>query len=1361
MKKNKMITKTCHLYIFNIVLIIFLLSQSTYSQQLPTKEKQNADFRVLSSTESFVELEYYPQYTSNLNFANGVNSASKYGSPDLEYRSFPVFFPGKNSNRVEIIDSKYEDIQGTDVKPVPVYSKSKVKDGVDLSYERNEKVYNQNSLFPSEPFSITNVGALRNKYFGNLILYPAQYNPVTKTLRKHSYIRVRIVFGERPSYSSKKLSTEEMLFLHNSALNNDAAKDWSTAEFSRQTDTPIQNSVLASGDFFKIEVKESGLHKIDKTFLQNAGINTASIDPRTIKIYGNDGGELPFDNSVAAPTDLVQNRILVEGESDGQFNDNDYIIFYGRNPNEWVYNYNYKSYFHKINHYSKSNFYWITYGGEIGLRMDITNSPNSQGLSPIPTFKDRFFEEPEINNLGSTGLLWLSQRIGVNESFTFNKELKGYYDGGNVNLRFKFGNGSYFQEYWRLEDLNGNLLKTQPAFYLTNVFSHINLYDIDDNFLGVNYSLLPGKRSINFKASLRSQDGNSPNVIGYYDYLEVLYDRLFTADNNVLRFNSPDTSGLVEFRAESFTTPDIRIYDVSDKENVIIINPISYSNGTARFQSNITQNNPHEYYAIGGTNYKTPVSISSKIANQNLKGELSSGASFLIISPKEFLTAANRLKAQREKPGINYIKTAIVDVEKIYNEFSYGMQDPVAMRNFIKYAFNNFQERPVYILFFGDGSYDYKNIYNLYGANIKNWIIPMEKNSPYANDVDSYCSDDYLVEINETNYEPTGTCIVDFASGRLTVNSLEEANTVVDKIISYEDPANFEKWRNTVMYVADDGWTTSQTGGEEGSLHNDQCEDVAQNYTPNYVKKDKVYIVSYPSEITPQGRRKPTANIDIINKWNDGKLVINYTGHGSTDLWAHEHIFERQVSVPLLNNKNKYPFMTIASCDLARWDDPFNTSAAEQLVTIKDKGAIGITAAVRPVYSVPNATFNNLLYSNLFKVDTLNLPLRVGKAMFNVKQDLYFDNDLKFSLLCDPTLRLGIPQYRTRVDSINSTAGNQIFEMKSLQKVKISGSVLRGDSSFWGDYNGTIFINVNDVDKNITFVDFGYTFNYKLLGGIIYAGNANVVNGQWTVDFVVPRDISYNPGKGKIFTYFKNASSDGIGFSDNFIMNGIDSNAAADSLGPVISLFMDSRNFRSGDLVNQNPKLIADFTDENGINLTGTIGHKIEATINDDENNKIDLTSFYASNSGYQNGSVEYAMQGLTDGHYKLKVKAWDTYNNFNETEIDFTVQNNNSLALEKVYNYPNPMRDFTSFIFEHNFDEPLAADIKIYTVSGRLIKELNKTNITDKFVSIDWDGRDSDGDGIANGTYIYKILIKSEDGNFSKSSTGKLAKLK
>jgi len=505
--------------------------------------------------------------------------------------------------------------------------------------------------------------------------------------------------------------------------------------------------------------------------------------------------------------------------------------------------------------------------------------------------------------------------------------------------------------------------------------------------------------------------------------------------------------------------------------------------------------------------------------------------------------------------------------------------------------------------------------------------------------------------------------------------------------------------------------------------------------------------------------------VDIIKGWNEGRLVISWIGHGSTDLWAHEHVFVRSESIPQLKNKDKYPLVTIASCDLARWDDPFSICAAEQLVFEPDKGAIGVVGTVRPVYGVQNAIFNNLLWSNfLFVKDTLNLPVRIGKALYNTKNQLSTlnDNDAKFCLIGDPSLRVSIPEFFTRIDSINNVSGEDTAIIKALQKVKICGSILKPDSTFWNNYNGELTLKVYDVDRNITFVDFViYIFRFRLDGGTIFKGTTNVVNGKWQIEFIVPRDISYNNGNGKILAYFKNATTQGSGFTNRFVLYGIDTTAVIDTTGPDISVFMGDRNFRNGDIINQNSNIIADFYDFSGINLTGTIGHKIEAIINNDENNKIDLTSFYNSTSGYQYGTLSYYLQGLTDGNYNLKLKAWDTYNNFAVKEVDFVVKNNIALAIDNIYNYPNPMKDNTTFMFNHNSDIQLNVTIKIYTVSGRVIKEINQNNISDKFVAINWDGKDNDGDFIANGTYLYKLTVKSTDGSYNITTTGKLAKLK
>ncbi|CAN5410026.1 type IX secretion system sortase PorU [soil metagenome] len=1354
------------------------LNRSTTPKSPVVSSKQDApvpDFKITGSTDSYIEIEFTPQYiTANplnksgdirqnfISFLHENINGDKPGSPDVRSRSFPVFLPSEINN-VQILDAKYSDLSGLDIRPIPSFEKNSPKKNKTDDKIPNEvfikdpSYYSINKFYPESPASLSKTGIFRDKYYSNIIIYPVQYNPVTGIGRKYTYLKVRINFTSAPKLMTRQLSTPEKEFISGLTVNYSEAMNWTSG---KENQNGIVNSIFASGDFYKIEVNESGIFKIDKAFLTSAGINVTSINPKTIKIYGNGGAELPFNNGVAVPLDPVENRIYVAGEDDNTFNDNDYILFYAKSPNDWTYNDIDRTYSHYLNHYSKSNYYFITFGGNNGLRMNSIPSFNISGLQPVQSFTDRLFDDPEVNNLGSTGTLWISQRIGLNEAFSFNKDLKGYVDGSNVNLRLRLANGSSSSMNFSVSEANSSMQTSLSIFTGQTQYGKITMEYLANNWRGIQYPLSPGKTSTAIRVSAPSSFGNTSLAAGYYDYAEILYDRSFnSADNGVLRFNSPDTSGTVQYSVSPFSGSDAMIFDVTDFKNCRIITPQSVNNGIVRFQDTTSIGNVKQYIVINN-GYKTPVSISSKLENQNLKGTLNNGSSFIIFSPKEFLNSANRLKNYRQSAMNNSLNTVVVDVDKVYNEFSAGIADPVAMRNFIKYAYTNWTEKPVYVLFFGDGSYDYKNIYSL---SVKNFMPPIEHSSDQMSDLESYCSDDFFVDINENNDFPTPV-VPDFSSGRLCVNSDAEGNIAVDKIISYENPATFDKWRDKLLFVADDGWTTEATHGEEGDLHTAQSEQLAELHTPPYFEKEKIYIVTYPAIYTPQGRRKPQVNIDIVNSWNEGRLVINYVGHGSTDLWAHEHIFERQVSIPLLHNKDKYPFVTIASCDLARWDDPFSTSAAEELVNIKDKGAVGIIAAVRAVFSNSNAAFNNLLYDSfMFQKEGEHLPIRTGRAMFNAKQPLAGgDNDSKFVLLCDPTVRIGI-QYFTKIDSINNTSTDDLFEMKALQRVKVSGRVLRADSTFWSDYNGDINLKVFDVDKFIDFVDFDiYHFNFRRDGGIIYSGKGNVSNGRWSIEFIVPRDISYSgTGRGKMLNYFKNSSTEGVGYTNSFTVNGIDASAPVDTTPPVLTAYLNSRNFRSGDMVNQNPKLVLDISDQSGINLTGTIGHKIEAILNDDNSSKIDLTQLYNSTSGFQQGSLEYQFSDLPAGRNNLKLVAYDSYNNQGITSIDFNVQSSSNLVLNNVYNFPNPMRANTSFLFQHNLDLTLNMNIKIYTVSGRLIKELNKNNISDKFVSVDWDGKDSDGDEIANGTYLYKLTVRSLDGTFSQSQVNKLAKLK
>jgi hypothetical protein len=427
------------------------------------------------------------------------------------------------------------------------------------------------------------------------------------------------------------------------------------------------------------------------------------------------------------------------------------------------------------------------------------------------------------------------------------------------------------------------------------------------------------------------------------------------------------------------------------------------------------------------------------------------------------------------------------------------------------------------------------------------------------------------------------------------------------------------------------------------------------------------------------------------------------------------------------------------------------------MVNMPDAGAIGIFTAARVVYANSNAAINDTFYTYLFKRASDGKPLRIGDVFMLTKQNRTAVNDEKFHLFCDPALRLKIPAENARVDSVNGAPVSKTVQINALGNVNIKGSVSENSSS---DFNGEAIISVYDSERKVYYEEINYTVTIP--GGLIYRGRASVENGEFNTEFIVPKDISYENKNGKITAYVFNEKNDAVGYTNNVIVGGTNPNAVNDGKGPEIEIYFDNEEFDNAYLVNPDFTLIVKLFDETGLNTTGTgIGHKLEGVLDGDENNAIDFTNYFVGdlNSGGKSGAVKYKFTSLSEGEHNIKIKAWDVFNNFSETEVYFTVVNeSDELYLRNVYNYPNPFSSSTTFTFQHNANSAIDVKIKIYTVAGRLIKEIDEYSVMDRFVRIDWDGRDEDGNSLANGTYLYKVVAQTTDGSFKKSALGKLS---
>jgi hypothetical protein len=318
---------------------------------------------------------------------------------------------------------------------------------------------------------------------------------------------------------------------------------------------------------------------------------------------------------------------------------------------------------------------------------------------------------------------------------------------------------------------------------------------------------------------------------------------------------------------------------------------------------------------------------------------------------------------------------------------------------------------------------------------------------------------------------------------------------------------------------------------------------------------------------------------------------------------------------------------------------------------------------------------------------------------------------------------------------------------------------MNSDGTVDSGFNGEGIVTVFDSERIVFLEDI--SFDIEEQGGVIFKGRVSVNNGKFETTFRVPKDITYENKNGRVIAYVFNEDNDGIGFTNNIIVGGTDENAVDDGEGPEIEISFDDESFSNAYLVNRNFDLIVRLSDETGLNTTGTgVGHRLEGVIDDDIDNSIDLSNYFVGDidAGGKSGTANYKFSNIETGDHKIFVKAWDIFNNPSSTEMYFTVVNSDEAVVRDVVNYPNPFSGSTTFTFQHNLTDMIDVKIKVYTIAGRLVKEIESNSIIDRFVKIDWDGRDEDGDELANGTYLYKVIIKSNDGEVNKSVLGKLA---
>lgn len=1099
------------------------------------------------------------------------------------------------------------------------------------------------------------------------------------------------------------------------------------------------NSVLASGNWYKFGVTENAIYKLDFNFLSSLGINPAHIDPRNIRIYGNGGGMLPEENAAFRYDDLQENAILVIGESDGKFDPGDFILFFARGPHQWYYDALTQRFQHLTHVYSDKYYYFLT--TDLGPGKRVTSLPSLSNPNVIVTSFDDFahYEKDEYNFLAS-GREWYGDlfNFSINSrdfSFSF-----PYADiASPAYIRLGLAARSIYAPSTFTIKANGQTIITENIGTVTP--NYTDSYAQQKTASAV----FPASDNLSLQIAFSSP---SPSAEGYINFIEINVRRnlIMTGDQLLFRDKEAIAAGNRGlFRLQNVNS-SIRIWDVTQP---IDVKSVSYSLNGNNAEFVAAKDTIREYVAFYETgNFATPVAV-GKITNQNLHGI--GQPEMVIVTHQEFFSAANSLASYHLQRN-NVRSVVVVKTDEIYNEFSSGTQDISAIRDFMRMLYvragNDDNLMPRYLLLFGAASYDYKDRI----AGNHNYVPTYESPSS-LNPISSFCTDDYFgcLDITEGGSLIDNNDFIDVAIGRLPVRNITEAQAMINKIITYQSPQSLGSWRNELCYVADD---------EDNNLHLIDAEKLTSYVSNNYpaYNINKIYLDAYTQVSIPGGSRYPDVKDDINRKIFSGALMINYIGHGGVNGWAHERILDA-TDVASWRNINRLPLFVTATCEFSKYDDPAVFSVGEQVLLSSRGGAIALVTTVRLVFASANYSLNSAFHQYLFTPINNRMPT-IGEVIMQAKNSILLTSDdanlRKFVLLGDPAVKLNYPINQAATTSVTGIRSQITDTLRALSKITITGEVLDPYGNRMTNFNGVVYPTVFDKAATIQTLRNDPTSNianFQLQKNIIYRGKASVNNGSFTFSFVVPKDISYSYGFGKISLYAENGTIDAHGYNDQIVVGGIADSFAIDNQGPMIKIYMNDEKFAFGGLTDESPLLLVKLEDEHGINTVGSgIGHDITAVLNQNTRNTYVLNQYYqAELDNYQKGEIRYPLSRLSEGRHNIRVKAWDVYNNSSEEYTEFVVSTSAKLALNHVLNYPNPFTTSTRFMFEHNKPgQPLFVQVKIFTVSGKLVKTIQRDIFSESYRIDDiyWDGRDDFGDPIGKGAYIYKLEVRTEDGS-------------
>ena len=1127
---------------------------------------------------------------------------------------------------------------------------------------------------------------------------------------------------------------------------------------ARGDDNPhlaVGRSVLADGTWFKVPISAEGVYRLDAAYLRDS-LGVAAPDLGRVAVYGNGGRILPALNSAPRPADLGEVPSWISGDA---------LFFYAEAPQwwDWVTDEDGGGYWsHDISPFSEETMYFVRVDAESPRRVEGGGFPGWSDAAPQATIQARRFHE--VDNLNyerdqsGSGLDWLGERLDRSSDrlFLTDPVPAGFVAGQTVRYRTRVGARA-----------NPGVTVTARAGGQTLVSLRprsVNLGGLNDrNLIEVEVEAFERPDAQDVTVGYRFAGGNSSAEV-WLDWVEAVFDVDPTAEGGVLRFATPGgADGRLEFALAGFTA-EPQVWDVTEPAAIRRLG-VQAAGGRYLVQIDVAGGSPRELVAfVPGGSAVRPLAKGVSVPNQNLHG-LTGTPDYVVVSHSTFLPVATQLaERRRDRDGLEPV---VVTVEQVFNEFASGVSDMRAVRDYMKFLYDRAPEgeTPGYLLLFGDGHYDFRNL----KTDVPNYV-PVYESENMINRNASFMSDDYFGLLGDDegiwpflSNSSTSGGRVDLAIGRIPARTIEDAASVLDKIRRYESPETRGEWRSRFTFVGDDQFPNA-TDRDLHVQNADVVARVAKSEAPA-VTLQKIYAPSFPLDRGARGDRRPLVNEAIRQAINEGTLVWNYSGHGGPDGLGDENYVDEGL-LNGLDNADRLPVFVTATCSFGKFDITDEQSLAEQFLLTPGKGGVAMLTTVRIVYTSSSTTGLNLglnieLTEQMLRRDAQGRPVRLGDALFATKNTAVGaqHNNRKFNLLGDPALRLGLPERPVTVEVP--------AELKAFEEVTVSGTVLRADSTLDTSFSGEVTVNVFDAARTVDLppdacCSLGDTngnrdSDYQLQTDRIFSGRARVTAGRYQASFLVPQDISYSGQAARVAAYVSGAAGaatvDGYGESEDAVVSAQAGTRPNDGEGPAVRLFLNDTTFVAGSAVAPGATLIARLQDASGINTVGAgVGHTLLLTIDGDAQNAIDVGSAYVGDVGtYRSGEVRFPLPDLAPGPHTLTLTAWDAVNNASTAELSFVQEAGEALAVRSVLPYPNPTSGPTRFVFEHNRVGAAArVQLRIYTLAGRPIRTIGPDEalpgglLANASVQIPWDGLDDDGDRLASGVYLFRLRLET-----------------